>query len=101
MLIILKFLVGWLALAGLVKGQTFSSNGYRDLVVSIHPDIQTDQHQLIIDNLKVRLATGLGELWLRHLVLEWDGAKEDFIRLSWVRISELSKRYEGACLAQR
>ena len=57
MWILFKCLVLWLALVGLVKGQTFENNGYRDLVVSIHPDVQSNQHQLIVDSLKVR-ATG-------------------------------------------
>ena len=36
-----------------VQGQTFENNGYKDLVVSIHPDVPATNQQQIIDNLKV------------------------------------------------
>jgi hypothetical protein len=36
-----------------VQSQTYESNGYKDVVVSIHPDVPSDQQQLVVDNLKV------------------------------------------------
>ena len=38
-----------------VKGQTFENNGYRDLVVSIHPDVSATNQEEIVNNIKVSL----------------------------------------------
>ena len=49
---ILPLFVTFLALYQ-VQGQTFENNGYKDLVVSIHPDVPATNQQQIIENLKV------------------------------------------------
>ena len=37
------------------SGQTFEGNGYKDVVVSISPDVSPDKQQDVVDNLKVRV----------------------------------------------
>ena len=36
-----------------VLGIDFESNGYKNVIVSIHPDVPESNGQLIIDNIKV------------------------------------------------
>ena len=37
------------------SGQTIEGNGYKDVVVSISPDVSPDKQQEVVDNLKVRM----------------------------------------------
>ena len=42
-----------LIIQGLLATDNFENNGYKNVIVSIHPDILDDNGQDIIDNIKV------------------------------------------------
>lgn len=46
-------LVGLICING-ISAITFENNGYKDVIVSIHPDVPEKDGQTIIDNIKVR-----------------------------------------------
>ena len=41
------------AICNSVLGIEFESNGYKNVIVSIHPDVSETNGQMIIDNIKV------------------------------------------------